>query len=156
MAKLNAIWVDGTNVRAQNDGYFTTHSMTGRAARFSGHTAIGTQGEWFQWSMPTPVIVDGVRATVNKVFVMYQTIGTAKVMAVHVYDAAVRIATFENLNFSGDHFNQIDNCNAWAIQQPHSMLYGLGISVLVDFGPPSKIGVPEIQFFTAGADFYTP
>lgn len=156
MAKLNAIWVDGTNVRAQNEGYFITHQMTGRAARFSGHTAIGTQGEWFQWSMPTPVIIDGVRATVNKIFVMYQTLGTAKIKAVHLYDGAVRFESFDNISYCGDHFENIDNFNAWVIKKPHSMLYGLGISVLVDFGPTSKIGVPEIQFFTAGADFYTP
>lgn len=153
MPSLYAMWVDGTNVRAQREGYFISKAMTGRGAIFQSHTAPGAPGEWFQWAIPTPVIVAGSRAKVKKIFVFYETDGTAKVMAVHVYDMVYRIGSFENLNYSGDHFTKIDKYNSWVIQPAHEMLYGLGISVLVDFGPPSKIGVPKITFLSAGADF---
>lgn len=165
MSSLYAMWVDGTNVCAQREGYFISKAMTGRGAIFQSHTAPGSKGEWFQWAIPTPVIVGGTRAELKRVFVFYQTEGTAKIMAVHVYDMAYRIASFENLNYSGNHFEKINDYNKWPppkfnppnppqeVLLSHKMQYGLGISVLVDFGPASKIGVPKITFFGAGADF---
>lgn len=155
MPAIQAYWVDGTNVRAQRQGYFLSQKMGGRGAEFHSHTAPGTPGEWFQWSLPTPVIVNGKRSKVKDVFVLYSTQGTAKVMSVHVYDSARRIATYDGLHYSGDHSSALDVKNGWGIHPRHEMLFGLGISVLVDFGPPSKLGVPGIIFYSAGADFVT-
>lgn len=156
MANFHAYWVDGTNVRAQREGYFISTTMGGKGATFRTHTAPGCDGEWFQWAIPTPVIVNGNRSSVIKVFVLYATEGTAKIRAIHVYDSNVRIATFDDLQLSGNHSSNLDVNNTWEMNPSHSMKYGLGISVLVDFGPPSKIGVPGITFFSAGADFTTP
>ena len=155
MAKLHAYWVDGTNVRAQREGYFLSQEMGGKGATFRSHTAPGSNGEWFQWTIPTPVITDGNRSTVKKVFVLYGTKGTTEIRAIHVYDAATRIGTFDGLHNSGDHFNEIDAANTWTVPGNHKMKFGLGISVLVDFGPPTQIDVPSITFYSAGADFET-
>lgn len=88
---------------------------------------------------------------------LYATVGTTNIQSIHVYDSDVRIDTFDNLNLSGDHSSFIlDNINTWVVAPEHAMKFGLGISVLVDFGPPTKIGVPEITFFSAGADFVVP
>ena len=75
------------------------------------------------------------------------------VMKVHVYDMVCRIGTFESLKCGGAHYSQIDDENSWEIQPAHSMAYGLGVSMLVNFGPPSVVGVPKVTFFAAGADF---
>jgi hypothetical protein len=155
MASVYANWVDGTAVVAQREGYYLSKTMGGKGATFRSHTAPGTDGEWFQWAIPTPVLVAGKRSSVKKVFVLYATDGTAKVQAVHVYDSDVRIGTFDNLHLSGNHSSGLDNMNSWNVPE-HQMKFGLGISVLVDFGPPSKVGVPGITFYSAGADFVVP
>lgn len=149
---LYAMWVDGTNVVAQRDGYFLSKEMRGSGALFLSHTAPGEQGEWFQWSIPTPVIAAGKRASVKKVFVLYETGGTAKIRSVHVFDAGQKIQSFDNLSLSGKHSATLDASNSWNVSA-HAMKYGLGISVLVDFGPASKSGVPAVKFVSAGADF---
>jgi len=155
MPNIYAYWVDGTNVRAQRQGYFLSTKMGGKGATFQTHTSPGTNGEWFQWAIPTPVIIDGKRASVKKVFVLYSTAGTAKIKSIHVYDSDIRIATFDNLALDGNHSAALDNKNIWDIAPVHAMKFGLGISVLVDFGPQSKVGVPGITFYSAGADFVT-
>lgn len=155
MPGLHAFWVDGTNVRAQRQGYFLSSSMGGKGATFRTHTAPGARGEWFQWAIPTPVIIDGNRAAVQKVFVLYATEGTAQIRSIHVYDADRRIATFDDLALSGDHSRAIDGSNTWDVVPAQSMRFGLGISVLVDFGPQSPVGVPGITFYSAGADYVT-
>ena len=152
MADIYAYWVDGTNVRAQREGYFLSKKMGGKGAEFRTHTPPGSKGEWFQWSIPTPVLVASKRLKVKKVFVLYSTEGTTKVMSVHVYDANNRIGRFDALAYSGNHSSDLDTKNAWDVN-PHVMKFGLGISVLVDFGPASKVGVPGITFYSAGADF---
>lgn len=155
MSVIHAYWVDGTNVRAQRDGYFLSKKMGGKGAQFHTHTAPGSPGEWFQWSIPTPVIVDGNRSKVKKVFVLYSTEGTAKVMSIHVHDSDEIVAKFDGLAYSGDHSSEIDTKNSWDLNPHHLMKFGLGISVLVDFGPPTKLGVPGVTFYSAGADFVT-
>lgn len=156
MTAVHAMWVDGTAVRAQREGYFTSVTMGGKGATFRSHTEPGTSGEWFQWAIPTPVLLNSERPSIKKVFVLYSTVGTAKITAVHVYDAAVRIASFDGLGHSGDHGHDLDPQNTWAITANHPMKFGLGISVLVDFGPASPNGVPAVTFYSAGADFVTP
>jgi hypothetical protein len=149
---IYASWIDGTAVTPQREGYFLSKTMGGKGATFRTHTAPGSNGEWFQWAIPTPVIIDGHRVSSSKVFVLYATEGTAQIRAVHVYDSDLRIATFDGLHHSGNHSAEIDAANTWAVPS-HVMKFGLGISVLVDFGPRSKVGVPAITFFSAGADF---
>jgi hypothetical protein len=156
MAGIYANWIDGTAVCAQREGYFLSKTMGGKGATFRTHTAPGSKGEWFQWAIPTPVLVNSKRSFVKKVFVLYSTIGTAKLQAIHVYDSDKKIVGFDNLHYSGNHSSALDAHNSWTISSNHQMVFGLGISVLVDFGPASKVGVPGITFYSAGADFMVP
>jgi hypothetical protein len=155
--KPQAFWVHGVSVQAEREGNFVLKERHGYAGIFKTHG-----GEWFHFAVPTPVIFDGHRSCVKKVFVLYKTVGTAKVIHIHVYDGGTKIAAFEKLSLTGDHSNNVDAWNSWempnALAGPtsiHMMSFGLGISVFVDFGGPTTGDVPEIWFTAAGADFET-
>ena len=82
MPKLQASWVHGSSVQIEREGYFISKRRTGYGAHFNTHGS-----EWFHFAIPTPVILDGQRSSVKKVFVFYMTEGAAKITSVHLYDA---------------------------------------------------------------------
>jgi len=98
------------------------------------------------------VLVNGGRASAVKVLIRYATVLSAKITAVHLYDGEHRFQPFEGLSLA----SAADSVYAWSLEPAHEMLWGLGISVFVDFGPPSDKGVPGIWFRSAGADFQVP
>ena len=151
MTKLQAFWVHGTTVKMEREGYFISKQFAGYAAIFRTYGV-----EWFHFAIPTPVILDGIRSSLKKVFIFYKTEGITKITAIHVYDAGKKIATFDNLSLAGDHSSAVDQFNSWFIMPSPEMLFGLGISVLVDFGAQTTGTVPAISFFAAGADFEIP
>lgn len=143
-----ALWVHGTSVQAQRQGYFLSQTRLGNGARFQTHGQ-----EWFHFAIPTPVIIASKDSLLEKVFVLYLTEGTAKITRLHVWDGNTRLHAFENLYLIGDHSSQLDASNSWTLPIQKHIKFGLGISVHVDFGPPAPQGVPVCQFVTAGADF---
>ena len=155
--ELRAFWVHGVSVQAEREGNFAFKERHGYAAIFKTHGV-----EWFHFAVPTLVMFDGNHSFVKKVFVLYKTGGTARITAIHVYDAGKKIASFEELSLTGDHSNNVDAWNSWMMPKAptgptstHVMSFGLGISVRVDFGAPTTCDVPEIWFTAAGADFET-
>ena len=148
MAK-HAFWIHGHAFQPQREGYFLNKVRVGCGAVFKTHGA-----EWFHVAIPTPVILQNTDSKLKKFFVLYQTSGTAKLTAVHIWDGISKIAGFDKIAYSGDHSTKLDKYNSWNVNPVH-IKFGLGISVHVEFGPPSKIGVPEITFATAGAEFLT-
>lgn len=149
MAK-HAMWIHGHAVQAQREGYALSKIYAGWGAIYKTHG-----GEWFHIAVPTPVIIGGVSPTLQKVFVLFKTVGTAKITRVHLWDGPTKIQAFEGLARSGDHSGKLDSDNSWNVN-PVNIKWGFGISVHVDFGPPSQVGVPQITFISAGTDFVTP
>lgn len=148
-----AVWVHGTAAIPERQGYFISRVHPGYGSKFRTHGA-----EWIHFSLATPVIVDGTRADVEKIFVLFDAVG-AKILQIHLYDGADRFDN-DSLDFAknpltGKHGDQIDSSNSWAIAK-HAMKYGLGISINVDFGSPvAGKNVPSIAFRSVGADFVT-
>lgn len=155
MAKLQAWWIHGSSVQIKREGYFISKHRPGYGAHFNSHNEPG-KGEWFHFAIPTPVYVEGQESTLKKIFVLYKTELTAKITAVHIYDAGKHFASFDNLSLTGDHSQGLDPNNTWIITNAPHIAFGLGISVHVDFGPRQTNGVPGIWFRSAGADFETP
>lgn len=145
-----SLWVHGQVAQPQNEGYNVSKIYMGWGAVFKT-----TGRQWFHFAIPTPVIVGSIDTIIQKVFVLFNTSGTTKIISVHVWDGPNKIQTFDNLSLSGDHSGALDNNNTWNVNQVH-IKWGLDVSVLVDFGPASHSGVPEITFTSAGADFLTP
>lgn len=150
MSTKQAMWVHGTSVQAEREGYFISKSRPAWGATFR------TQGsEWFHFAVPTPVIFGGQNSTLQKVFVLYKTGLGAKIKQLHIFDGATKIQEFLNLQLSGDHSGALDGQNTWNVNPVH-VKFGLGLSVLAEFGNATANGVPEIIFASAGADFIIP
>ena len=147
MSKKQAMWIHGTAVRPEREGYHINRSNIGWGARVRS-----TGKEWFHFPVPTPVIFDGKNSKVIKVFVLYSTKMNAKITHVHLYDGKTKFKTFKNLTLSGSHDGKLDASNTWIVS-PRHLKWGLNISVHVDFGSSTPQGVPEITFASAGADF---
>lgn len=150
MSIKQAMWVHGTAVQAEREGYHVNRRRPGWGARFAGHGK-----DWFHFAVPTPVIFGGKNSDLNKAFVLYRTTMSARIVAVHLYDGRTQFKTLDNLNLSGAHDTALDDDNTFLVSPVH-VKWGLGISVLVDFGDSTPQGVPQIEFASAGADFVIP
>lgn len=152
-----AMWVHGTNVEVEYPENLAPVSGDGIIKRGWGTHFWGKENtkNWFHIPFTNPVILNGDRPKLVKVFVFYKTEGWAKITNIHVYDGPRKVKWFDGLNLSGNHMGGIDANNSWAITPPLTIYYGLGISVGVEFGPKDAVDIPwpEILFTTAGADF---
>jgi hypothetical protein len=144
---LQAFWVNGTAVKQEREGYFISKQYYGHGVKFNSRGE-----EWFHFSIPTPVILNNVRSSIKKIFVFYATEGSAVIRHVRYYDGPKIIQSFDNINKSGNHSNTVDADNGWLVTL-HPMLFGVGISVCVNFGTPSPSNAPAVWFTAVGADF---
>lgn len=150
MSIKQAMWVHGTEVQAEREGYYISRR------RFGWGAEIASQGaEWFHFAIPTPVIFDGKDSTLQKAFVFFKTTMSAKIAGIHLYDGRTKFKEFNGLSLAGVHDGELDSSNTFPAEPIH-IKYGLGISVLVDFGNSTPQGVPSITFAAAGADFLIP
>lgn len=150
MSTKQAMWVHGTSVQAERDGYFLTKVKPAWGGTFR------TQGsEWFHFAIPTPVIYGGYNSTLQKVFVLYKTQHGAKITALHIFDGVNKIKEIMGLQLTGNHSQEPDEQNTWNVNPTH-IKFGLGLSINVEFGNANINGVPEIVFTSAGADFIIP
>lgn len=155
MALKAAIWIQGTIVEAENPGPWINVARKG----WGTHFKMADQMNWFHIPFSTPVILDDVRPLLEKIFVFYETRGDARITNVHIYDGKTMVKAFDGLSLSGDRSASISARNSWAISPPITIRYGLGISIAVQFGPAPTVAttpIPEIIFYTAGADFRRP
>lgn len=150
MSKLQAMWVHGSSVRPEREGYFITKRHYKDGAVFKTHG-----DEWFQFAIPTPVILDDQRASLIKSFALYETAGGARITEIQLYDGRKKIQTFSGLSLAGDHSTAIDQSNSWPTNPPIKVIFGLAVCVKVSFGNPQVGTVPNIRFVSAGADFLT-
>ena len=139
-----AIWEHGNIVVAENP----VISMK----KWGWGTTIkqNNSSNWFHFNISTPVLLDGVRSPLKKIFVFFNASPSTKITQIDVWDGARLIKTIDNLSITGDHSKAIDEHNSWIIDQ-EIIYYGLGLSVHVTFGNDG-----EITFTSAGTDFGYP
>lgn len=151
-----AQWVHGSLVEAEYPDRLTQVERKGWGAVF--HAKGGTTN-WFHLPIPTPVIQDGGRPVLTKVFVLYDVQGSSStnqasqpaITHLHLYDGMHKVRSFDGLALSGAHSRAIDEANTWYVNPPVTIYSGLGISVGVHFPEAA-----HIHFATAGADFNHP
>lgn len=147
---LNAVWVHGTSVQIEDAGVLKRTTRVGWGADFRGQAG---KFAWFHISIPTPVIINGVRPALEKVFVFYKTTA-ADIRNVHLYDGPRKVRAFDGLSLQGDRAAGIGPANTWAIDPPLTIVFGLGISIGVQFHIGFDTAIDTgILFTTAGADF---
>jgi hypothetical protein len=129
--------------------------------RQSGGTTFKGKGGtsiWFHAPIATPVIINGARAALERVFVMFQcgdpaaqiaTKAGANITDIHVWDGAKRIKTFSGFMLFGDHRTQFDTSTKHEMGTPAPQIfYGVEIAVHVKFSQDQTV-----TFVSAGADF---
>ena len=135
-------------------GWGTTYR--GRASH--AETATGAMMDadakpyWFHFSIPTPVITDGKRAALQRVFVLWRASPDVSPVALHVYDGGRRIAEFaidgdeSGRNGLGGDDDLVDGVTQFDLLLPRAVQFGLGISLSFRF-----LADGDVTFFAAGA-----
>ena len=112
------------------------------------------KGCWFHFAIPTPVIANGARATLQRVFILWEADAGVQPATVHVHDGINRVAAIgvtrdaRGATGRGGHSDLIDGSTKFDLPTGHEMLWSVGISVAVWFRRDG-----DITFFSAGADF---
>lgn len=139
----HAMWTHGTSTHEEFPARLKYTRRLGFYALFEGKP--GTTN-WFHYAIPTPVIVNSKRLKLDSVMLMFLTDPDVYVTNVHIYDAHVKIESYDGLALTGAHwFERFD-----ARKNP-SVRFGIGISIGVRFG--KKDGPHRIGFISAGGDF---
>ncbi|MCP8304991.1 MAG: hypothetical protein H3Z50_05960 [archaeon] len=148
-----AMWVHGNVVEVENPKPSLKVTKWGWGSSFE--ESIDDKVEyWFHISIPTPVILDGVRPPLNKIFIYYQTGGKGVVYLdeIHIWDGGSK----KGWVWKASGVDPYPHPKEWVIDPPITINFGLGISVRVVFGKPSAgEQLRWINFQTAGADFIT-
>jgi hypothetical protein len=161
------MWIHGTAFTPEEPVVFSARRGWGAFFRGNPSTFDPATGHWdgpeavrhwFHASMPTPVIVDGVRPRLTRLFLFYFA-DEAWIRQVHLWDGARRVHGFDlsGVNATGTHHHEIDDLNTFRLDETRTIRFGLGMSVLVEFqrGQLSNLhlGGGEVLFSAAGADF---
>ena len=143
MAIAHAMWTHGHSMQIEYPERLNWVRRTGYSTRVQSSGA--GQSNWFHFAIPTPVLVDGKYLRAMNVKIRFKSAGGGYVKAVHVYDGETKIASKDNLNLNPKqwHVEKVD------VPNDPQVSWGLGISVMVDFGPD----VREQEFSSAGCDF---
>lgn len=151
---LTAMWTHGNSLFVETPANLQSINHFGW-----GTDLFFTPGKdsWLHIPVPTAVIVNGVRAQLFRFFAFFLVKdGDGIITDVHLYDGPFRIQMFGNLALSGDHSQALDGANTFVLPQPHSVAFGIGISIHFQ----AAIGFdttfsPMLRITTAGADCNT-
>lgn len=145
---VNVNGVGWTDLIGYHQGWGVT--FQGRA----GHSNI------FHVAIPTPVIVNNVRARLKKFFVLFNCRDAneqdgaagkgANVTQIDIWDGANRIKSLGPFLLYGNYLNRPSLNDALStFQNPPELRWGLGFSVVVKFHSDNSL----VTFGSAGADF---
>jgi hypothetical protein len=104
---------------------------------------------WFHFTIPTPVIKDGVRARLRRAFVLFGADPGATLSEIAVYDGKDVVIDLRGLAVGGDHSGlPLENdINAFNLPD-REVLFGVGISVKFSFTDAGSVTLNS-----AGVDF---
>jgi len=147
---LHASWIHGNAVTVESPENFTRvgHYGWGGDMQF-----VPGKSSWLHIPLPTPVIVDDVRTTVQRLFVTFMA-DSCQIRQLHVYDGSSKVQEFDNLDNTGEHRTGLDAMNTFDLAQPHQVLWGMGLTffVVADIGFDTQIS-PRLIISSAGGDF---
>jgi hypothetical protein len=156
---LQAIWVHG-------QAGFLDHVFDPQGNALVGYESSGSSDvpvyrgkpdahAWFQFPIATPVIHNGVRVRLVKVFVLFRSDPDVVLTEVHVWDGPRRIDAFAPESVvSGVHDGSrgladlVPNVTAWTVNQRPEVFWGLSVAARIHFKAQGAI-----SFTSAGADF---
>lgn len=139
-----AMWIHGHSMQIEDPDLIAREWRAGFYIEVEGKPDTNN---WFQFAIPTKVIVNDRRLRVGSVMLLMETLSAnAIVRDVHIYDGDTKIAVHNGVNLTGDvGFVRFD------VPTHPSVRWGLGISVGVTFKNGS--GSRVMRFKSAGCDF---
>ena len=109
---------------------------------------------WFHIPFPAPAVSGQEIVKLSRVYVFFHNTSRSPVMAVHLYDGAKLLKSFDKLGVFGDHASKPDTANSFRLDKPVALKHGLGVSVQVAFPADSSEKPPRwILFTSAMAEF---
>ena len=153
---LHASWVHGNALTVQSPQFLSAQEV-GHGGWGADYSVIPGKATWMHIPVPTPVIVADVRTKFQKFFLLYEVLDGGHIEQVHIYDGSFKIQEFNNLGRSGAHRPQLDGANTFNLSAPHTVIFGIGITLLfiADIGFDSQIPPSRLILATAGVDFFT-
>ena len=140
MALAQTIWVHGHSIQVEYPERGTIQ-YKGFSAKYKGNTA---QPNWLHFAIATPLGIND-KLRVGSVSLRLRGGGQAFVEAIHVYDGEIKIAGEDDMHLRPTQW-EVKKVDIHPVKE---IQWGLGISVLVNFGPDAR----WIEFSAAGADF---
>jgi hypothetical protein len=151
MTPKATLCVHGNIVQPEYPEHIDEMSRKGWGTTFWGKEDTAN---WFHIPLSLPVALDGQRPKLTKAFVYFHNTTRSPIAAVHIYDGPRLIQAFDGLRLAGDHARAADRANTFNLDRPQDILFGLGISVSVQFPASPEQKPPRwILFTTAGAEF---
>ncbi len=164
MVKFTASWCHGNAVVAENPPV-----EDGGLAAFN-HFGWGTQitmrpgfARWFHIAIPAPVILDGQRMKLERVFLGFEQIAghvhSASLQDVHLWDGRNRVAMKSARDFKEAPAANIDGHLTFELIQPREWFFGVGLSFKFSALPYldghflEGREAPVVVIGSAGADF---
>jgi hypothetical protein len=149
---MNASWVHGNALTVE------TPEHLARVGHFGWGADMAIQpgkDSWFHIPLPTPVIVNDVRTTLHRVFLLFDSV-SGSIRNVHVYDGSAKVQEFNGLFLEGEHRLALDGQNTFNLASPHTVAWGIGISFyfIADIGFDSAIPPARLILGAAGGDFF--
>jgi hypothetical protein len=142
MPGLQASWTNGVDIALENKSWSTLRQGFGTTVRPSNESTSG----WAHFSIPTPVILNGVRVKAGQALIRFSTGPRASIRAFHVYDGERKISEQNGLNLTGN-----VQLSTQQLGRPE-VFWGTGISLLLDFNGTSQDA--WVQLIAAGIDFF--
>jgi hypothetical protein len=148
-----ASWTHGNSLTVETPENLASilHRGWGTELRF-----IPGKSSWCHISIPTPVIMDGLRAKVQKMFLLFICqIDEGDIRNIHIWDGPNIIDVRDDIHLSGNHGGGLDDVNTITLPTPHEVIWGMSISFFFQavIGIESRIPPPMLTITTAGADF---
>jgi hypothetical protein len=149
---VHASWVHGNALTVESPENVVRMGHFGWGADLLVQSA---RASWFHIPLPTPVIVGDRRTTVQKLFLLFKTGPGGRIRNVHIYDGSSQVQQFNYVDVQGEHRLGLDGQNTFNLAHPHTVLWGMGISLYFDtaIGIDSPAPPAQLIVAAAGADF---
>ncbi|MEU7133366.1 DUF6623 family protein [Streptomyces sp. NPDC046261] len=156
MAQTFASWVPGYSVVAEGMGTPPLGSGGHPFAEVNGfrqgfgvtfRLQAGSEN-WFHCPLPTPVLVEGRRAGISRVMILFRFPPGAELNQVNVYDGQSLISVRDGLHITGDHSGGLDPSNIFDVNRD-ALSFGVGVTMLV-----RTINDADLFFSGVGGDFF--
>ena len=150
LAPKAVVTVHGNIVQPEYPEHIEEVSRKGWGATFWG---IEDTTNWFHLPFCLASTLDAQKPLLTRVSLYFHNTSRSPITAVHLYDGARLLQSWNDLRLSGDHVRASDKTNTFVLTKPTEILFGLGLSVQVAFPPSTESKPPRwILFSTATAE----